>query len=271
MSTEQGYESRRFVAMATDPVFFRQQLPTIIGELVAFEPLQTPENQARAAMEQMHANARIIWNEGSNRLLMAIYGDYSRKNGLKVVRDTDFGKIKSVKSFEELTPDEARAWNTYLGLVDLPRNTAMTAIELNLSGNLFPHALPSVKYIADPATHYLFYKMRQASYQFINDIFPDLSDQEAKRLFGQLTTADIVRQKAEEEIVDFPAPILPEITREPLLPPISWPTQLAGFIKRAKEGETIVVPSDAMKQLAERALERLRPGEKIKVVVEKTQ
>lgn len=51
------------------------------------------------------------------------------------------------------------------------------------------------------------------------------------------------------------------------IPPSNWLTHLADAIEQAAEGDTIIVPSDDARELALRAIERMRPGAAITVEV----
>lgn len=49
--------------------------------------------------------------------------------------------------------------------------------------------------------------------------------------------------------------------------PANWHMQIADAIKRSDDGDTLIVHTDAQKELAERALARMRPGLKLTIEV----
>lgn len=196
---EAGFDSRKFIGMATNADFFRQQLPPVMKEVVATHPPPFLEGQARWATENMYKTVDRVWYKGSNRLLMWVYGEYARANDvLKEISPFPDSTMRVPKTLRELSDDERRGWETYLHTTQLPKRTAIEAVRMNL-GDIFPDALPSIRYIEDPSTRYLHQRLERASYQFVHSVFPDLSDDEAKKLYGQLTTAEEVRRRALEE------------------------------------------------------------------------
>ncbi len=50
----------------------------------------------------------------------------------------------------------------------------------------------------------------------------------------------------------------------------NWATQIAAALKSAADGDTIVVPTEAAKQLAERAKARMCPDKRLTIVVDES-
>lgn len=189
---EAGYNSGRFLAMVRNPQFFRQQLPRVVREVVVSQPLQLEDGQAALAQQQMYDTTYRLWNEGSQQLLMWVYGEYARGKGLEGEKDTEMlGRIKTVKGLEELSPEEVGDWQTYLDTTDLPRQVALDAVRMNIHFDL-----PSVRYIYDPSVRFLHSRLKTVPYQLALTILPDIKDEEAKRLFGQLSSAEEVKKIA---------------------------------------------------------------------------
>lgn len=190
---EVHYNSRKLVTMARDPNFFRQQLPRVIREVIESEPPQLKSTQAAHTLQQMYNVTYALWNEGADILLMDIYGDYARERGLEVERDTEtFGRIKTIKRFEELSPEEAREWQVYLDTTDVPRQKAIDAI--GTINSRFD--LPSIRYIEDPSVQFLHRRLQTVPYHVTLTIFPDISDEEAHTLFRQNTTVEDIHRLA---------------------------------------------------------------------------
>lgn len=59
---------------------------------------------------------------------------------------------------------------------------------------------PDVRYVFDDAATYMKNGLNQAKYQLVLKMLPDISDEEAKILFGQTTNAETVHQHAVEDI-----------------------------------------------------------------------
>lgn len=195
---EVTFDGRRFLAMTRNIEFFRQQLPRVVGEVVTGQPFPVNGPPAKTAQKQMYDEARRIWNDGSHILLMRVYGNWAKDKGIEEVeRDVGrFGRIKTLKRIDELTPDQQREWDTYLDTVDFPREVAVEALR-NLR-----FELPSMKYLDDPSVNYLNKRLSVVPYALVLAILPDISDNEAKQLFGQLTTAEKVRQLAADPSAD---------------------------------------------------------------------
>lgn len=191
ISTENTYQSNAFMSAAKSPEFFRQQMPPIIRQIATGEPIARDSQQATALQQEIYEESQRIWNEGSNNLSRWVYADYASDHNLTTARPANdlLPQRQDIKRLDELTDEERSDWNTYLNTVDFPRDKAIKAIRQNLH-----ITLPSGRYINDEVVQGLLLRFSSAPYAVILKFFPDITDDEAKRFFGQLSSAEEVRR-----------------------------------------------------------------------------
>jgi len=199
--SQEGYDSGRFIAIARSQSLFRQQLPAVVGQLMAVPPLELESRQAMATQQLMYDAMSTLWNDSSEVIFMGIYGKFAVENGLEVETDTEYGKLTAAKPISDLSPDETTHWHTYLDTTEIPRQFAVKKIRSVLGYA----TLPSIKYIDDPVVDILHKRLGSVPYQVALTIFPDISDEEAKLLFGQLTSVDDVKKLAVDPTEEIPA------------------------------------------------------------------
>ncbi len=189
-----SYDPRRVIVLATSADYFKRELPTAVKQLVTAGPVDLGSQQANAAMEQMQTEAKQFAEQYHHRLLMFLYGKWATANGI-TKNVEDIGEIP--KHINELTADEANRWNNYLMLVEIPRETVVDALKANTP----LHNLPSTRYLDSGEVCHVAKSLFQARNQFVLSLLPDITDDEAKRLFGQLTNAEDVHHTATEELL----------------------------------------------------------------------
>jgi hypothetical protein len=192
------YSAMHFMAMAKDPDVFRDRLPSVIKEVVRTAPFPLGDTEAGWSQQEMYKSARRLWEQGQNRMFMWIYGEYARANGLEKEKMTKDGIVSTLALPDDLPDDEKAGWQTYLVTAAPPRELAVEALYRTINMEL-----PRLTYIPDPSVHLLRKRMLSVPYALALEILPDITDEEAKRLFGQLTTPEDVYKKAVDPVLSI--------------------------------------------------------------------
>jgi hypothetical protein len=183
------YDPHLLVSLGQDFTGF-SATSSIIQELTSDTSLsESGETQASHAISKMRGVATRLISEGPQRILMGLYGNFCRTHGV----EKTLGTMRIPKPMNELDEGELSRWNEYLETAQISREDAVRILNSNLL-SLFD--LPSVKYLDSEAARHIYIELYRAECQLVLMILPDITDEEAKQLFGQLTPADRVREIA---------------------------------------------------------------------------
>lgn len=190
---EGKYNPRLFLLMATNPDHFRRQMPHIVTDIAGMSDSLV----SIPLLNQMREGMQKVLSEGPAAVLDVVYGDYARKQrwivGKKLFADSE--SIHIPTPMQDLTVEQRKMWDTYLYTGELPRDIALDAFSLAIS--LHFSQLPSTRYSFDSSIVEIDTRLRKVPFQLAHNWFPDLTDDEARELFGNRTAED-VRVLAEE-------------------------------------------------------------------------
>ncbi len=178
---------------ATDDAAFQRGLPKFIGHLLSEPPITTANDEAIDAYAQMMRTAVTLHNTGSEKIRMHLYGRFAEQAGY-VKSTTLYGQtFKTPRLLGELTESERFEWNAHIYTAHFPRDVAIDAVRMPLG-----FQAPSVRYVPDPSVHYIHDKLLAIPHYMVHSLLPDITDEEARGIFGQLTTAAIVEAEAQK-------------------------------------------------------------------------
>ena len=186
-----SYESTRMMTWVRSPEGFQNALPPVVREILDNTPLTSSNSEAIWAYDQMMTEVIKLHNQGSGNLLSYVYGRYAEAMGLE--KDVDFYGKTFITPLDrkELSYTQSSAWNTYLYTAEIPRDVAVEAIR-----QVTYLSLPSIRYIDDPFVEAMHDRLSAVPYCLAESMLPDITDAEARSLFGQLTTAAEVHAQA---------------------------------------------------------------------------
>jgi hypothetical protein len=187
---EGKYNPRLFMTMAHSPEYFRGQMPRLIAKVADMSDLMV---SSAPVLDEMRMKMQGLLNDGSPTIMDVIYGDFATKHGWSVERRLFEGSapISVPRPMQDLTEEQQRSWDAFRGTGEVPREVALVAFDRAIMRHF--DQLPSVKYDVDTAAVELDTRLRQAPFQIAHKLFPDLRDEEARKLFGNRTAADIHR------------------------------------------------------------------------------
>lgn len=194
------YDSRSLFVLTSSPDSFSQRMPRELKETVQMLHVSPDVDSSvvGGAMIGIRDNLDHFFEKGHRVVLQGIYSDWVRNNNYtSVLPETtaEFMKhkitlknVQVIPKLEDLAIDEQEKWNTFLMVGNIDRQSAVELVK-RLIGLI---EIPDIHNIADPGVtslETLRDKLITARKKIIIQIFPDLTDEEAKSFFGQLTTA----------------------------------------------------------------------------------
>lgn len=199
-SIEANYNPSLFMLMAEDPRYFQSQLTPVVRSVANWQGVDTsPEFGAmRAVMNRLVTETPSI-------LGAQIFGDFATRQ--KWTKEVDyFGQTRvTTQDFTDLSEEQRLEWDSYRLTGKVPREVALVAFERSIL--FFISTLPSVRYASDPGVRKLDEELRGVGFQLAVKLFPDLTDDEARKLFGVLTSAEDVRKRAQGMAPNAPVTI----------------------------------------------------------------
>lgn len=187
------YDSRRLVTLARGHDRFRLSLPYDVRRIAGIAPLTDgamPQAKARELSNQMIEAAKKLVEEGATTLLEVLYNYYALSVGLVSTTPYADPTIRVPKPFTSLTLGEVAAWEKYLETCEVPREVAIDALARLVSILV---DVPNITGITDLSFHELKLQLERSKRRIVLDTLPDLTDQEARLLFGSASTAEHVR------------------------------------------------------------------------------
>lgn len=182
----QGYNPKKLLLWGTNPNFFEQDMPRALRETRSMWNLPNMENtQAGGIIIKIREHLDYFFTKSPEVIIGNIYREWATSNGLTRKQDFLGKEIDSVIPIDELDETQHRAWEVYTMNGEVSREVALSITQQLI----FMIPQPDVRYIPDESLHYLHDNLEKARMQLVAKIFPDLIDEEAKFLFGQLTTA----------------------------------------------------------------------------------
>lgn len=194
--------SRNLINFSQSPDVFRGKMPKILRKVANMEiPRWMTNKEAINTIEQMQRGAKDLLEKGPELLLMLIYSDYAKTHGLE--EEVEIANLKLTltlpKPIAKLSREERYFWETYIDTTELSRGIVVEAV-CRLLGLL---NIPSVKYIDDITVRFFHQAFLRAEYEICLVFLPDIRDEEAKKIFGQLTSAQDVHSIANRDICEM--------------------------------------------------------------------
>ncbi len=186
--------------MAQDQIFFQQQLPQYVRDVANYEPFVKPfidNKQAADTMRHMRTKVLELCEKGPGILLMNLYMPYAKEHGLMETKEVFEVSLNLPIAIDKLSPDDLRNWKNHL-VFESPSRDLIVKATGEVLGLL---TLPDVRYVFVQEVQDVHKRLMQTKYQIALKLLPDITDDEAKKLFGQLTLAGDVHRLAAEELV----------------------------------------------------------------------
>lgn len=188
-SIEANYNPSLFMLMAEDPGYFQSQLPPVVLSVANWQGVDTSSE-----FGAMRAVMNRLVTETPSILGAQIFGDFATRQGW--TKEVNFFGRTTVtaQNLEDLSEEQRLEWDSYLLTEKVPREVALVAFERSILR--FISTLPSVGYASDPGVGKLDEELRGVGLQLAIKLFPDLTDDEARKLFGALSSAEDVLKRA---------------------------------------------------------------------------
>jgi hypothetical protein len=155
-------------------------MPADVRTIAIMSPLHEGiiPREEQDALNQMKQSAASLLKQGPDYVNAIVYREWARTG--------------TPKDIAELTKSELSAWTLHLGIGEVPRIAAFECAKLLIS---IIAAVPSLRYIFDQRgfAHTAEGLVFKAQMEIATSLVPDLTDAEAKSLFGPTATAQDVR------------------------------------------------------------------------------
>jgi 4-aminobutyrate aminotransferase-like enzyme len=133
-------------------------------------------------------------DQGPRTIFNMIYSEWAREHHL--IRETESMGIKLDMPipYDDLTPKQKRDWDTYIYTSYVAKETRLQVLKQILSPLM---NLPSLRYDPSPMPAELERQVTIAGAKVVLKLMPDLTDGDAKDIYGQSSTADKVKHLAD--------------------------------------------------------------------------
>lgn len=185
----QTYNSRKLSLWASNPQSFENDMPRSIKEVLRM--VHTPpgsDEQASSTMLKVRDGLDKLVVEGPDMIGRNIYRDWAFGKKLTENRQIFGQDVEVAVSLENLSEEQTREWNVFTMIGEVPRKQALPIVR-ELLGLI---NLPDIRYIPDESLRQMVANVRNAKKEIAANVFPDITDEEAHQLFGQLTSAQEV-------------------------------------------------------------------------------
>lgn len=184
------YDSTQYMNLIRSRDDFLIRMPDIMKKVRTSESWEQSgpiADRTAWAQNAMYVAVKDLSDNASARVVNMLYGQYASEHQLEdrtkdPLQITTDGVIYPMILRLELDERQKTEWELYLQTARPSREFALRTI-----GNLQLSGLPEPAKVFDRSLHPVLHDLERANYQIVASVFPDLSDEEAKRLFGGRT------------------------------------------------------------------------------------
>lgn len=187
---------RNLLIWGTNPEFFKRDMPKKLQEIATIpDPSFIEDVQAANTMKTIKKTVAEFLEKAPDVIMGNIYGNWARSNGYIEKVNTSGMELYLPIPLNKLNELQGREWEVFTMMGEVHRGVA-----LDITRQLiYMFHQPDVRYIPDESLHYLSDDLEKARKQLVASIFPDLTDEDAKILFGQLTTAEEILKESNDQ------------------------------------------------------------------------